>query len=72
MFLRDPILELQLYHFREKELQEAAMRDRLIRLSARRGDGFRRRLVLSIGDILVALGEKLRDGFDEPTEGAAA
>lgn len=72
MFLRDPVLELQLFHARQRELQDEAARGRLVRAFARRGDGLGRRLVLSIGDFLVTMGEKLRTGSDEPSEGAAA
>lgn len=72
MFVRDPEMELQLFRLREKELHEAAARDRLVRSAARPGDGFGRRLLLGFGGFLVALGEKIRGGLEEPTENAAA
>ena len=72
MFVRDPILELQLFRMRQQELQNEAARERLVRSLPRRREGFGRRLVLGIGNFLVTLGEKLRTELDEPTEGAAA
>ena len=72
MFLRDPILELQLAQFRQRELREAAARERLVRSSGRPGDTLVRHLLMSLGDLLIGIGEKLRTEFDDPASGAAA
>jgi len=69
--LLDPSLELHLYHLRQDELAKAATRERLLRSSPRSSNALVRWLFLSLGELLIGLGERLREEFEEPAQGVA-